>query len=214
MFEPISPQVFPLEPSYAPTRKERADAVENRARLLDTARQLFSTYGVGNVCMSDIVEAAGVGKGTLYRRFANKGELCWALLDAELQKFQDEMMARLREQSSANVSFLAQLSDFMAELVAFVVQNIPLLQEAQSIAVGELAERFNRPHFWQYLTVRGLLQNALRAGEIAPDIDTQMQASLLLAPLQANYLRFQLSIGFTENQIILGIQRIVFGLRA
>jgi AcrR family transcriptional regulator len=65
----------------AATRKPRAlrrDAAQNRERLLAAARELFAEQGF-EVTLDDIARHAGVGVGTAYRRFANKGELLDAL---------------------------------------------------------------------------------------------------------------------------------------
>ncbi|HZG64870.1 MAG TPA: helix-turn-helix domain-containing protein, partial [Rubrobacteraceae bacterium] len=59
---------------------ERRDAAESRRRVLDTARELFEERGVDSVSMHEIGRAAGVGQGTLYRRYEHKGALCSALL--------------------------------------------------------------------------------------------------------------------------------------
>ena len=59
-------------------RALRRDAVENRERLLAAARELFAEQGF-DVTLDDIARHAGVGVGTAYRRFANKGELLDAL---------------------------------------------------------------------------------------------------------------------------------------
>jgi AcrR family transcriptional regulator len=59
---------------------ERRDAAENRRRILQTARQLFKQNGVEQVSMNQIANEAGIGPGTLYRRFQNKSELCLALI--------------------------------------------------------------------------------------------------------------------------------------
>jgi AcrR family transcriptional regulator len=56
-----------------PVVRERADAARNRLRVLDAAERLFADRGVAGVTMDDIAAAAGVGKGTLYRRFTDKG---------------------------------------------------------------------------------------------------------------------------------------------
>src|SRR3954451_20441280 len=76
-------------PLGEPPRKERADAARNRAAILAAAEKLFAAHGVDAVSMDALAAAAGVGKGTLFRRFGDKAGLAVALLDErerELQK--------------------------------------------------------------------------------------------------------------------------------
>lgn len=54
---------------------ERADASRNRARILAAAEQLFADRGASCVSMDEIADAAGVGKGTLFRRFGSRAAL-------------------------------------------------------------------------------------------------------------------------------------------
>src|SRR4051812_10929719 len=69
----------------APERPLRADAVRNRQRLIDAARELFAERGF-DVTLDDIAKHAGVGVGTAYRRFAHKDDLIDALFEEELAK--------------------------------------------------------------------------------------------------------------------------------
>ena len=71
---------------------ERRDAARNREAILVAAGKLFAENGVTCVTMEEISRSAGVGKGTLYRRFPNKGLLCQALLDAPTRGFQQETL--------------------------------------------------------------------------------------------------------------------------
>ncbi len=60
--------------SSAGTRPLRKDAERNLRRILDAAKEVFATRGLA-VTMDDVAHHAGVGVGTVYRRFANKDEL-------------------------------------------------------------------------------------------------------------------------------------------
>ncbi|WP_156614154.1 helix-turn-helix domain-containing protein, partial [Mycobacterium sp. 852002-51961_SCH5331710] len=52
------------------TPHERGDAARNRTLLLDAARRLIAERGADSVTTDDIATAAGVGKGTLFRRLS------------------------------------------------------------------------------------------------------------------------------------------------
>jgi AcrR family transcriptional regulator len=65
-------------------RPLRADAARNRQLVLDTARRLFAERGLA-VTLNDIAHEAGIGVGTVYRRFADKDAVIAALM---LSKFE------------------------------------------------------------------------------------------------------------------------------
>lgn len=74
----------------------RHDALRNYERILDAARELFGESGA-DACMEDIAARAGVGVGTVYRRFASKDALIDELLRlvvGELLAACDEALAR------------------------------------------------------------------------------------------------------------------------
>jgi AcrR family transcriptional regulator len=76
-----------------PPTRERADAARNRRKVLTAAQSLFADRGVEGVTMDDVAAAAGVGKGTLYRRFGDKSGLAAALLDERERDLQARMLA-------------------------------------------------------------------------------------------------------------------------
>lgn len=69
----------PVTTAPAP-RRLRADAARNQQRILAAARELFADRGL-EVTLDDVAERAGVGVGTVYRRFANKQELISEVFD-------------------------------------------------------------------------------------------------------------------------------------
>lgn len=199
----------------AEDRHERADAAANRRLLLDTADALFARDGVANVTMADIADSAGVGKGTLYRRFNNKAELCLALIDTQMQEFQDGMLARLRNRTADGVPYLEQLDEFLDALVHFTENHMPVLCEVQRAGLlqAEFHSDLQMPHFWQHMTVHGLLRTAVVAQELSAALDIEYLADALLAPLSADLFRFQREVrGYSLERISLGLRSIVAGL--
>src|SRR5271166_2127293 len=86
--ETITPSSLEL-PQLAPEALERADAARNRQRILCAAQRLFAERGAACVSMDDIADAAGVGKGTLFRRFGSRAALALALLSECESAFQE-----------------------------------------------------------------------------------------------------------------------------
>ncbi|MCX5259720.1 TetR/AcrR family transcriptional regulator [Streptomyces canus] len=72
---------------------ERSDAARNRARLLEAAALLVAERGPEHVTMREVAETAGVGKGTLFRRFGDRDGLLLALLDEAEAEFQEAYTA-------------------------------------------------------------------------------------------------------------------------
>jgi AcrR family transcriptional regulator len=69
----------------APIRKPRADAEQNRALLLETAKAAFAEKGA-SAPLEDIARTAGVGIGTLYRHFPNREALLQEVYADETRK--------------------------------------------------------------------------------------------------------------------------------
>ena len=67
-----------------PDKPLRRDAERNRQRVLDAARELFAEEGLG-ITLNDIAHHAGVGVGTVYRRFPDKAQLIEELFEQRLE---------------------------------------------------------------------------------------------------------------------------------
>lgn len=74
-------------------RRPRADAVRNRAKLLDAAARLVADCGAANLTMDAVAAEAEVGKGTVFRRFGDRNGLLLALLDHEEQRIQEAFLS-------------------------------------------------------------------------------------------------------------------------
>jgi AcrR family transcriptional regulator len=82
----------PLLSAAAPPA-ERADAARNRRHLLATAREILAEQGADTLTMDGLAERAGLGKGTVFRRFATRAGIFAALLDDDERAFQEQVLA-------------------------------------------------------------------------------------------------------------------------
>ena len=82
----------PVLPLGAP-RVERADAVRNRLHLLAAAREMLAEQGADRLTMDGLAERAGLGKGTVFRRFRTRAGIFQALLEDAERGFQEQVMS-------------------------------------------------------------------------------------------------------------------------
>jgi len=180
-------------------RASRADAVKNRKVLLDTARHLFITIGVETVTMTQLAQEAGVGKGTLYRHFNNKNEICEALLDQEMRELQSGTLAKSR----ADGDPYENLRWFLSATITFVYDNSDMLFAGlETYALGFLE---SPAHLWWRPTIRGFLQQMKDTmGCSLPD-DLDFLTDALYVMLGVGAIRFQQNRGYTLDNIINGL---------
>ena len=190
-------------------RGERRDAARNRRLILDTARMLFGERGVTCVTMEEIARASGVGKGTLYRRFPNKGFLCQALLEEPTRRLQQQTLEVLRK---SETSALEKIDAFLDALVAFTAENLDLLYGGHEPLCGaDRLERFSHPAYdWRRSTVLGLLRTAVSEGDVDDGLDLEYLAAALLAPLDVDFYYYQYRIqGLSVQRISRGVRALV-----
>lgn len=194
--------------------RERRDAAEHRRQILAVARALFAAHGVDAVCMHEIARAAGVGQGTLYRRFAHKGALCAALLADSAAAFQDELGSAFA--ACTDTSALDLLARLVESLAAFNEEHAPLLGAIGDAAAGpRRGEAYCSPFYaWLRLTTVDLLGRAACRGEIAP-LDAECAADMILAPLAIDSYLYQRQVrGLSRERITATLRHLfVDGLR-
>lgn len=192
-----------------PPGPERKDAARNRQKVVEAARTLFEEHGVTQVTMEDIARAASVGKGTLYRRYPNKGLLCQALLDEPTRRFQEETLRLLGD---AGRGPLEKLDRFLDRLVGFTEENLDLLYGGNEPLCGaDRLARFAHPAFdWRRWTVLGLLRAAVREQDLDETLDLEYLAAALLAPLDVDFYYYQRRIqGILQERISAGLRSLV-----
>ncbi|MES9602434.1 TetR family transcriptional regulator [Actinomadura sp. NPDC000929] len=161
---------------------ERADATHNRRRILRAAAEMIATRGPEAVSMDEVARAAGVGVGTVYRRFGDRARLVYAVIDDLERDFQAAFIqgppplgpgAAPAERVRAFLHALADRTEAQADLLLMAEADPP---EA----------RFREGSYMLYHRHLAML---LR--EIRPGADAAYLADALLAPLAANLFLYQ-----------------------
>ncbi|MCG5434340.1 TetR/AcrR family transcriptional regulator [Mycobacterium sp. MYCO198283] len=160
---------------------ERGDAARNRALLLDAARRLIAEHGT-EVSMDAIAAAAGVGKGTVFRRFGSRAGLMIVLLDEDEKAFQQALLFG-PPPLGPGAPPLQRLLAYGGHRLDFVRQHQALLSDA----ARDPQTRFNAPAMVHRTHVRMLLDAAGTTGDLGA------QADALLSLLDADYVQHQLT---------------------
>jgi AcrR family transcriptional regulator len=161
---------------------ERGDAARNRALLLEAARRLIAERGADAVTTDDIAVAAGVGKGTLFRRFGSRAGLMIVLLDEDEKAEQLAFMFG-PPPLGPGAPALDRLLAYGRDRLHFVHAHHGLLSDANR----DPQMRFNEPMMLHHRHIRILLEDAGTGG------DLDAQAFALHSLLDADYVHRQLT---------------------
>lgn len=156
---------------------ERADAARNRARVLEAAGQLFAAQGADAVAMDDVAVAAGVGKGTVYRRFGDRRGLLLALLDESERELQDAVLAG-PPPLGPGAGPGERLRAFLEALADMLEARGEIIRASETSAPGARARGGAYGAWHQHV--------ALLLAELRPDADAIALAHVVLAPFAAD----------------------------
>lgn len=170
---------------------ERVDAARNRAALLAAARRLIADKGAEAVTMDDIANAAGVGKGTVFRRFGSRAGLMMVLLDEDERASQQAFLFG-PPPLGPDAPPLQRLIAFGRERIRFAHAHHELLTDVDR---DPQARQDNPALMVLRRHVYVLLADAGTTG----DLDAQTEA--LLALLDAGYVQHRLGAGLTLEDI-------------
>ena len=159
---------------------ERADAARNRRAVLDAAAHLFATQNPSCVTMEAVAAAAGVGKGTVFRRFGDRASLARAVLSEQEGALQ-EAMIRGEPPLGPGAPARERLAAFGAAYLTFLEDHAALLMAAEGTQSARLASSV----YALYRTHLAMLLREADCGDDAPYL-----ADILLAPLAAPTFKY------------------------
>ncbi|MFD5506512.1 TetR/AcrR family transcriptional regulator [Streptomyces sp. NPDC127051] len=160
-------------------RPERADALRNREAVLAAADALFATSSTpDSVSMDDIASAAGVGKGTLFRRFGDRAGLIGAVIASRLAPLQQAVQDVQDVPDAAASSPRQRVLSLLDASLRFKIENRNLMSAAEDAG---LSSPYQAEHYgWWHGIVRAALEQV-------PEVQAaDFTAHALLAALRAD----------------------------
>ncbi len=158
----------------AAPRPLRRDAERNRALILDAAREVFAAQGL-DAGFDEVARVAGVGVGTVYRRFPERGDLVEALFEQEI----DAVVERA-QQAAADPDAWRGLRDFLRWGVEAQAGDRGLAQVLA--AAGRGHERVAAGRQRLRPAVQAMVERAQRAGVLRDDV-TELDIGIAVAML-------------------------------
>lgn len=153
-----------IKRSQSARRKPRTDALRNRERILQVAKQEFTRSGA-NASLDEIAKKADVGAGTLYRHFPTREALMEAVYRNEIEN--------LAEAGGELSGKLPPVEALRAWLLLFVeaIATKQVIAPALNKLLGEPKKVFAACHAQIHEAIRGLVKRAVQSGDIRKDLD-------------------------------------------
>jgi AcrR family transcriptional regulator len=145
-------------------RKPRADAQQNRERILEVAKEAFTRSGA-NASLDDIAKEAGVGAGTLYRHFPTRDALIEAVYRTEVER-----MAAAEKKFSENLPPIEALRAWMLLFVDYIATK-QIIGPALNSLVGGPSKLYEGSRAQVQGAMDALVKRAIKNGDIRKDLE-------------------------------------------
>jgi len=144
-------------------RKPRMDALRNRERILEVAKEAFTRFGA-DASLDDIAKQAGVGAGTLYRHFPTRDALIEAVYRSEVEK-----LAAAERKFSETLPPVEALKAWMLLFVDHIAAK-QIIAPALNSVVGGPSKLFEGSRGLVQGAIDALVKRAIESGDIRRDL--------------------------------------------
>ncbi len=158
---------------------KRRAASESRERILDSAAQVFATYGFRHTTFEEVATRAGVSRTLLYRHFDGKTDLLRAVRERALTAWADSVSRAAQDSMSARGALEATIRETLRFAAARPDFRAFLAGDTRLALHGEDGGSHSR-QLWRTETST-LLARGVRAGEFPGDLDVSASADVLCA---------------------------------
>jgi len=192
----------------------RPDVSDERIpQILDAATLIFSQYGIDGASMTQVADASGVSKATIYHYFASKDALILALVKRLFDADQPDLARWVASEDPA----VDRLRRYSMDLVALLNQNrmlAPIIAEIRARADRmEAIQPVMRAYFEGYIRAfTDMLQQGIDRGELRQSLDAGDAALALVALIEGAILIAQHTDQPLERVMSISVNTFLAGL--
>lgn len=150
--------------SHPAERKPRSDALRNRQRLLEVAKEVFSRSGA-DASLDEIARQAEVGPGTLYRHFPTRDALIEAVYRSEVEK-----LAAAQRKFAESMTPVEALRTWMLLFVDHIAAK-QIIAPALNSMIGGPSRLYEGSRNLIQGAINALVKRAIKSGDIRRDLD-------------------------------------------
>jgi TetR/AcrR family transcriptional regulator, transcriptional repressor for nem operon len=169
---------------------------KTRQHIIIKSAELFNQKGYAGSSIQDIIEATGLTKGGIYRRFSNKDEIAVEAFEYAGQVLMEQVSAAINNADTVIDKILAVCNVHIdpvnnppikggCPLLNTAVEcddNFPMLRDKALAAYEEML-----------CLIKGILEHGISVGEIRPDVDIDSLSSFIVSSLEGSVMASRLS---------------------
>src|SRR5271163_4601924 len=155
---------MPTKNQKLTSRKPRTDALRNRERILEVAKEAFTRSGA-NTSLDDIAKEAGVGAGTLYRHFPTRDALVEAVYRTEVEK-----LAAAERKFAEAMPPIQALRAWMLLFVDYIATK-QIIAPVLNTFVGGPSKLYEGSRAQLQGAINALVKRAIKSGDIRKDLE-------------------------------------------
>lgn len=166
------------ESSPAPSRRERRK-LEMRARILETARELFSEQGFQETRVADVCDRADIAQKTFFNHFPTKLDLLREIAHTGIE----QLMFQIEDIRKADLGTRERIHRFFDTVATHITgagpRNRELLVELVHLISGDAAERSHQVRRL-HTAFRGIVEDGIALGDVTRRHDPQALTEMIL----------------------------------
>ena len=186
------------------------DDEEKRKRILEGSRALFLHEGVSSLSMDEIASRQGISKKTLYKYFANKGQLVAEAIEGRIGEIASQVDALAKDRARSFPERMGAILGIVARQLAELGDSLVKDMLYREPELWKRIDRFRREHV--FVAISSLFEEGIRDGYIRADLDSRLvptiffsAVSAIMSPAQFFMLTSPPAVVFeTLVQILLG----------